>query len=84
MDNKKRQFRNDLGILDKEAIFSEVLHIKHRLEVLDGCLSIASEKELEELREMKDPSRGDEYINFFALALQLRAEKIAKELERTW
>jgi hypothetical protein len=69
---------------DPEWVFNQVLQIQHKLEVLNLILDQASEGKLESVRELKDPSRNDECPHFFAVILQIQAERLTKKLERSW
>jgi diaminopimelate decarboxylase len=68
--------------LPAEVVFNSVLKLLREIQTLNTRLDCASEVELYRIREMKDPSRGNENVNFFATALVIQAEKLAKTLER--
>jgi primosomal protein N'' len=68
--------------LPAEVVFNAVLELLREIQVLNFALDNASEVELYRIRELKDPSRGNENVNFFATALISQAEKLARIVER--
>ena len=75
--------RDHVSNQEKEIkAINEVYEILRRLQVLNWTLENMSEVELYRLREMKDPSRADNYPNFFATAIVIQGEKLLKQVER--
>ena len=64
-------------------VFNEILEILRRLKVLNHVLDNASEVEKYRIQETSDPSRGGEYPNFFAIAIQTQAVRLTEFVERS-